>query len=82
VNPPHGQPGHDCSVAVGAPLKGGTPATAQPMMSQTATPAPAVSLPANTNTNTGSNTSGAKINPPHGQPGHDCSVAVGAPLKQ
>ena len=79
VNPPHGQPGHDCSVAVGAPLKGGAPANAQPIMNQTATPAPAVSLPAN---NTGSNTNGAKVNPPHGQPGHDCSVAVGAPLKQ
>ena len=21
-----------------------------------------------------------KVNPPHGQPGHDCKVAVGAPL--
>jgi len=23
----------------------------------------------------------AKINPPHGQPGHDCAVKVGDPLK-
>jgi hypothetical protein len=22
-----------------------------------------------------------KLNPAHGQPGHDCAVAVGAPLK-
>src|SRR5690606_20198848 len=33
---------------------------------------------------TGGSTQAAKtsaaINPPHGQPGHDCAVAVGAPL--
>ncbi len=29
----------------------------------------------------GSN-AGAKLNPAHGQPGHDCSIAVGQPLKQ
>jgi hypothetical protein len=80
LNPPHGQPGHDCSVAVGAPLKGGAggAATTQPMIQPT-TAAPAISLPAN---NTTGNTSGAKLNPPHGQPGHDCSVEVGKPLKQ
>ncbi|MBK6446411.1 MAG: hypothetical protein IPF81_14280 [Bacteroidetes bacterium] len=22
------------------------------------------------------------MNPPHGQPGHDCAIAVGAPLKK
>jgi len=80
LNPPHGQPGHDCSVAVGAPLKGGAggAATTQPMIQPT-TAAPAISLPAN---NTTGNTSGTKLNPPHGQPGHDCSVEVGKPLKQ
>ena len=80
LNPPHGQPGHDCSVAVGAPLKSGAggAATTQPMIQPT-TAAPAISLPAN---NTTGNTSGAKLNPPHGQPGHDCSVEVGKPLKQ
>jgi hypothetical protein len=24
--------------------------------------------------------SSGNLNPPHGQPGHDCAVAVGAPL--
>jgi len=32
---------------------------------------------------TGATTSTAPgMNPPHGQPGHDCSIAVGAPLKK
>lgn len=26
--------------------------------------------------------SGQKLNPPHGQPGHRCDIAVGAPLPQ
>ena len=25
---------------------------------------------------------GAALNPAHGQPGHDCSIAVGKPLKK
>ena len=68
LNPPHGQPGHDCSVEVGAPLnKPGTAKTssAAPQV-QSATSAPA--------------TGSGRVNPPHGQPGHDCAVAVGAPL--
>jgi hypothetical protein len=32
-------------------------------------------------TNTPTSGSSAKLNPPHGQPGHDCAIAVGAPLK-
>jgi len=72
LNPPHGQPGHRCDIAVGAPLNS-TP-TAQPMISQPASNAPAVSLP-------GGSSNGVRLNPPHGQPGHDCSVEVGKPLK-
>ena len=77
MNPPHGQPGHDCAIAVGAPLnsKGKTaPQTAAP---QTTSPmgAPTLSVPPVTNTAPG-------LNPPHGQPGHDCAIAVGAPLRK
>jgi hypothetical protein len=38
-----------------------------------------VMTPAPTNTPTSGST--AKLNPAHGQPGHDCAIAVGAPLK-
>jgi hypothetical protein len=80
LNPAHGQPGHRCDISVGAPLPDPTavnavaipPATTtQTATTQTATP---VSIPGNT-----VNTSG-KLNPAHGQPGHRCDIAVGAPL--
>ena len=79
TNPEHGQPGHDCSIAVGAPLKAGgkasTPTTqqAQPNVVQTAAAQPTV-------TTTPTTASSGKLNPAHGQPGHDCGIAVGAPL--
>lgn len=71
VNPAHGQPGHRCDLAVGAPLinTDGTPVPAanpQNIQSAPALPAP---VPA-----------GLKVNPPHGQPGHRCDIQVGAPL--
>lgn len=83
MNPPHGQPNHRCDIAVGAPLSGAAtkPAT-QPMtiqtpnsMTKTNTPqaVPSLVAPAETVTAPG-------MNPPHGEPGHSCSVAVGAPL--
>ena len=78
MNPAHGQPGHRCDIQVGAPLNS-TPApttinTNQTQQMQTVvnpTPAP-VSAPV-------SSGGGAK-NPAHGQPGHRCDIAVGAPL--
>lgn len=75
LNPPHGQPGHDCNIAVGAPLGGSSNVPANPG-AQINTPAPVMTapLPVLSGGVTG------KINPPHGQPGHDCGVAVGAPL--
>ncbi len=81
LNPAHGQPGHDCSVAVGAPLKKTAASVSAPAkatlasvpVETTPTAAPAVASAPNFNAN-------AKINPAHGQPGHDCAVAVGAPL--
>lgn len=71
INPEHGKPGHRCDIAVGAPL-GSAPATPASQTNQavvTAPPQPA----AQTKTPAG-------INPPHGQPGHRCDIAVGAPL--
>jgi hypothetical protein len=82
MNPPHGQPGHRCEIAVGAPLnsqpvKPSPGAQTQPTAAPTsfsppaarqqpATAAPVATAPG--------------MNPPHGQPGHRCEVAVGAPL--
>lgn len=76
LNPAHGQPGHRCDIAVGAPLnsKAGTQTTpvnpsGQPIQIQNQ--AIATTQPVKT----------AKgMNPPHGQPGHRCDIAVGAPL--
>lgn len=85
LNPAHGQPGHDCAVAVGAPLKNSVASTPAPAAAKVA----ATSIPVETKTvaapvqATAPNFSvnpNAKVNPAHGQPGHDCAVAVGAPL--
>lgn len=74
LNPAHGAPGHRCDIAVGAPLN------SAPTIS-TQSPAP-IQLPAPVQQKTATINSTAKINPAHGQPGHDCSVPVGQPLKQ
>ncbi len=72
MNPAHGQPGHRCDIAVGAPLNSPpgktTPATTN--TTQTVTP---------TATSTTTKTAPG-MNPAHGQPGHRCDIAVGAPL--
>ena len=82
LNPPHGQPGHRCDIAVGAPLSSpagtGIPAKNGAMPTTTLQPNVSV-LPAPTTTaSTGSTAPG--MNPPHGQPGHRCDIQVGAPL--
>lgn len=72
LNPAHGQPGHDCAIPVGAPLNSKPATGAQPKPNVTVTPAAKpTTAPAN---------GSGKINPPHGQPGHDCAVPVGSPL--
>ena len=94
LNPAHGEPGHDCSIAVGAPLnsaKSGASQQSQPIMQNgnagqiqpnsvtstpAASPAPVMAIP---NNKTPAGTSG-KVNPAHGEPGHDCSKPVGEPL--
>lgn len=83
-NPAHGQPFHDCALPVGAPLtaKNNTPATAAPT---TPVAVPVTASPASTPVTTSApavpkNKKGVKLNPAHGQPGHSCAIAVGAPL--
>lgn len=76
LNPKHGQPGHRCDIPEGAPLN--SPAANQPMSIQQPAPAnPILSQPV-MNQSAGN----VKLNPPHGQPGHDCTIAVGQPLKK
>lgn len=74
LNPAHGQPGHRCDMPVGAPLDGSaaTNTQAQPQMTTGNT------SPVRVN-NTGTTATPMK-NPPHGQPGHDCTIPVGADL--
>ncbi|WP_281231013.1 hypothetical protein [Flavobacterium gelatinilyticum] len=89
MNPPHGQPGHRCDIAVGAPLNSpAAKAAAATSTSQggtasqsfTVTPPPASNpVPALLSTEPEQKTAEG-MNPPHGQPGHRCDVAVGAPL--
>jgi len=67
VNPPHGQPGHDCAIPVGAPLNGASGSTNANPTTNKANAVPA-------------SISGKGVNPPHGQPGHRCDIKVGDPL--
>ncbi|RZL32681.1 MAG: hypothetical protein EOO96_13560 [Pedobacter sp.] len=83
LNPAHGEPGHDCSIAVGAPLKASARANAPTPQPQAVQP---ISQPTATVSSTPQaavatvDSKGQKLNPAHGQPGHDCAIAVGAPL--
>lgn len=86
-NPAHGQPYHDCAIAVGAPLnaKNNAPATAAPSPAAvTTSPAAATTSPVNAPVVTPpavpANQKEVRLNPAHGQPGHSCAIAVGAPL--
>ncbi len=75
LNPEHGQPGHRCEIAVGAPLSS-APAknttTQQATTSQPTSGSPS-SAPVAVE-------KAQKLNPAHGMPGHNCAIAVGAPL--
>ena len=72
VNPAHGQPGHRCDLPVGAPLNGTSASNSTPTNNNTQTQSTTVSPVRVDQTPT--------VNPPHGEPGHDCAVPVGAPL--
>ena len=92
VNPAHGQPGHDCAVAVGAPLNAASvqnpsavapvPAPQQNVAPATSQPMPASPFNIKQPQLGGANVKAAGLNPAHGQLGHDCAVAVGQPLKR
>lgn len=81
INPAHGQPGHRCDIAVGAPLN------SAPTKGQTTTAQPVQTVQVNPNqqkvvtTTTAAPVKVAKgMNPSHGQPGHRCDIPVGSPL--
>lgn len=83
LNPAHGQPGHRCDIAVGAPLN------SAPTQGQTTTAKPAQTVQVNANQPNMVTTKtvtaapvkvGKGMNPSHGQPGHRCDIPVGAPL--
>ncbi len=84
LNPAHGQPGHRCDIAVGAPLN-----SAPTQQGQTVTTQPAQTVQVNANQPNMVTTKtvtaapvkvGKGMNPSHGQPGHRCDIPVGAPL--
>lgn len=85
LNPAHGQAGHRCDIAVGAPLN--SPVAAQQQVQNTATAGAQKGQVINANqknvvtTTTVAPVKVAKgMNPSHGQPGHRCDIPVGSPL--
>lgn len=72
VNPAHGLPGHRCDLPVGAPLTASAGSTQNPTPTSQL-PSTSVSPIRVDQTPT--------VNPPHGEPGHDCTVPVGAKLE-
>ena len=96
MNPPHGQPGHRCDIAVGAPLNSPPGQGAQQQAAtQTAQPsqggflggssaqAPAQQQAAPQQAMPKQETAPGmqgKPNQAHGQPGHRCDISVGQPL--
>lgn len=72
VNPPHGQPGHRCDIPVGANLDQASTTTMQQTNNNTVSP--------NVSPVRVNNNATPTKNPPHGQPGHDCTKPVGADL--
>ncbi len=80
LNPAHGQPGHRCDMPVGAPLDGSTATNTQVQPQTTMGNTSPVRM---NSTNPTTTTAGTPTkNPPHGQPGHQCSIPVGADLPQ
>jgi len=89
LNPPHGEPGHRCEIAVGAPLDSEPTGPAAPTtITNTSSPSlstPTFSTPPPTQPaggQQGKTVTAPGMNPPHGEPGHDCAIPVGAPLKK
>lgn len=78
LNPAHGQPGHRCDIAVGAPLNSAPTQQVQASAPQGQTVQ--VNQPVVTTTTTTPAKVAKGMNPAHGQPGHRCDIPVGAPL--
>ncbi len=76
MNPPHGQSGHRCEIPVGAPLNSPV-TTAKPNQKITTTQQMTVTSSTATTPVT---PTAEGVNPPHGQTGHRCDIAVGAAL--
>lgn len=90
LNPEHGMPGHRCEIPVGAPLTSNPEdyannpnapgASAQPQMPQGG---PVIETKINPSAPSSPATSSGgskRLNPAHGEPGHDCNIPVGDPL--
>lgn len=95
LNPAHGEPGHRCDIEVGKPLPadGGTANMPGTATISAANPSPAITPASNSPVTISTNPTPAPapaaktatapgMNPPHGEPGHDCAIPVGAPLKK
>jgi hypothetical protein len=86
MNPPHGQPGHRCEIPVGAPLNSKPaekkqPQTTTQVVNQKIEEKPVMKINSgNSSTTIVGTTTPPGMNPPHGQEGHRCDIAVGAPL--
>ena len=87
MNPAHGQPGHRCDIAVGAPLNspaakpGATTITSgKPSFTTTTVQNPTTSSGVPDLLKPNATPTAPGMNPPHGEAGHQCGVAVGAPL--
>jgi hypothetical protein len=77
MNPAHGQPGHRCDIPVGAPLNSPAKTGISP---QKIIPGQPINVNPTAGTATPAVVTAPGMNPPHGQQGHRCDIAVGAPL--
>lgn len=84
MNPPHGAVGHRCDISVGVPLnsKPVVNTVAKPVSEKPKVEQPKVEqkLPELLSTTTTEASTPKGMNPPHGKEGHQCGIAVGAPL--
>ena len=93
--PMHGEPGHRCDIAVGAPLNSPPGKIPEPTIINVEPDEPSGITTAEDENGHSQSTQVPQVaapplsgptppgmNPPHGEPGHDCAVPVGAPLKK
>jgi hypothetical protein len=79
MNPQHGQAGHRCDIAVGAPLNSPVAAANSCTTKHSTSGYPATTYTVNNAAASAPATPTAEgMNPPHGQENHRCDIAVGA----